>query len=748
MTAYLERLSRTYAMHPNAPISSPCCPSQEQPPEALLAARPALYVCQMCVDVTAEEPGACPCCGMTLVKNPLAQRNEPECCGDSGEDEVRDLWWRVRWSAAMAAPVVLLANGVEWPLLRHIPHTASAWMQFVWASPVVFWVGWPLLARCAKSLIHLRLNMFTLIGSGVLMAWGYSTTALFTPQFLGPRGMQGAEMLHFQSAAVMTVIVLLGQLLELRARKVADAVPSAWLNLIPKSVLQVRDEVETEVSLTVVQPGDILRVKANTRIPVDGSVLEGSATVDESMLTGAALPQEKTISSPVIGGTLNGSGDFLMHAEHVGAATRLRQIVEVAQRAQASRASVQQLADRAASWLVPSVIAVATLTFLLWWKLGPQPALAWAVFHAVAVLIVASPSALGLAVPMAINVGLGRGVQLGVIIKNAQTLERLRQVDLVMLDMVGPLTEGKPAVSEIVPLPGLSARDLLACAAAVGSLSDHPVFAAIVSAAKERSISLATVTAFQSLADGGVIGNIGENEVFVGQASFLRRNGVFLDAECHTRSAQLQADGCTVVMVVLDSKPLGLIAVRDKVREAVPQSIATLHALGLKLQMLTADAAATAQRVATELGIDEITAEVPSNEKLLHVYQARGKERRVAFVGDGIKDASSLSAADVGIALRAGVEVMPPAASVALLHGELRTLCQAFSLSRQTMKIVWQNLWLACLYNGLAIPWAAGLFDALMGWRLSPIAASVAMSLSGVVIILNSLRLRRFRSKG
>lgn len=732
-------------MHPNAPISSLSCPSQEQQAASLKVEKPASYVCQMCVNVASEKPGVCPLCGMPLVANPLAQRHEPECCGDSGEAEVKDLWWRVRWSAAMAVPVVLLSNGTKLPMLRHIPQEAAAWMQLVWATPVVFWVGQPLLVRGLRSLLTLRPNMFTLIGLGLLVAWGYSAVAVLAPQLLGKQAAHGDVVLHFASAAIITVIVLLGQLLELRARQAAGAAAQSILGLLPARALRVQGEVESEVPLADVQPGDILSIKAGARIPVDGVVVKGSSSVDESMLIGMTLLREKAVNASVFGGTLNGGGDFLMRAEHVGASLRLRQIDEVMQRAQVSHAPVQRFADRVAFWMAPCVVGAAALTFFLWWKFGPQPSLAFAAIHAVAVLIIASPSVFGLSAPTAIAVGLGRGAKLGMLIKNAVTLERLRQTDLVMLDQVGPLTEGKPTVAEIVPLPGLSARDLLACAAAVEVMSEHPLAAAIVNAAKERSIPLAAVTDFQEIAGGGVIGNIGANEVFVGQASFLRRNGVFLDAECHTRSAQLQAQGCTVVMVVLDHKPLGLIAVRDKVRESVPEAIAALRALGLKLQMLTGDAVVTAQHVAEELGIDEVAAEVPEKERLLQVYQARGKECQVAFVGDGIKDTPALAAADVGITMGMSTEGMPSCVSVTLVHGDLCALPRVFALSREVQKIVRQNLGFSICYNSLAIPLAAGVLYPFTEWAISPIAASVAMSLSSVLVILNSLRLRRFR---
>ncbi|MBE2285509.1 MAG: heavy metal translocating P-type ATPase [Prosthecobacter sp.] len=732
-------------MPSDAPKSCPHCSSHEEKPAPTASLKSqTTYICPMCAGVGSDKPGSCPQCGMALEKNPLAKRNEPECCGDGGDDEVKDLWWRVRWSAAMTIPVVLLSMGMDLPVIRSIPHDASAWMQFVWATPVVFWVGWPLLARFLKSLRTLRFNMFTLIGLGVLAAWLYSTLALFAPGTLPHQAGHGGMAYYFESAAVITVLVLVGQLLELRARKATGSAIRALMNLTPKTALVVRDGSEVETPVEEIQVGDVIRIKPGTRIPVDGVVMEGSSSVDESMLTGESMPQTKETKSAVTGGTVNGNGTFLMRAERVGADTMLSQIVEMTAKAQASRAPVQRIADRVAAWFVPAVVGVAVLTFLLWWKFGPEPSLGFAVVNAVAVLIIACPCALGLATPMAVTVGLGRGAQLGVLIKNAETLERLQQIDIVMLDKTGTLTEGRPSVIEVVPLPGLSARDLLACAAAIEALSEHPIATAIVNAAKERDIPLATVTDFQAITGGGVLGNIGENEVFVGQASFLKKNGVLLDAECLSRSSQLQAAGCTVVVVVLNEKPLGLIAIKDKIKETTPQAIASLHALGLKLQMITGDALATAQRVAQDLGIDEVAAEVSPKEKLLHVYQARGKDRHVAFAGDGINDAPALAAADVGIAMGTGTDVAIQSASITLVKGDLRSLRQAFALSRETMKIIRQNLWFAFLYNGLGIPLAAGLLYPMTGWLLNPMIASAAMSLSSVSVILNSLRLRRY----
>ena len=736
----------TAAMSSPPPTSCPHCSSHEKKPAAVVVKEdlpPAAYICPMCEGVRSDTPGACPHCGMALEKNPLARRNEPECCGDGGDEEVQDLWRRVRWSAAMAVPVVLLSMGMDLPVIRDIPHEASGWMQFVWASPVVFWVGWPLIQRFVSSLRTLRFNMFTLIGLGVLAAWGYSTVALAAPHWLPHQA--GHMVLYFESAAVITVLVLIGQLLELRARRATGSAIQSLMRLAPKTAFRVRDGVETETPLDEIQVGDVLRIKPGAQIPVDGTVLEGSSTVDESMLTGESMPQEKMSGAAVTGGTVNGSGTFLMRAQHVGADTLLSQIVEMTAKAQASRAPVQRLADRVSAWFVPAVVGVALLTFLLWWAFGPQPSFAFAVVNAVAVLIIACPCALGLATPMAVTVGLGRGAQLGVLIKNAETLERLQDIDIVMLDKTGTLTEGRPSVVEIFPLSGLSAPDLLACAAAVEVLSEHPLGTAIVKAARERSIPLAAVTDFQSITGGGVLGNVGGNEVFVGQESFLKKNGILITAECQAQSQKMQAEGCTVVVVVLDDKPLGLIAIKDKIKESALPAIAELHALGLKLQMVTGDLQATAQRVAKDLNIDEVAAEVSPKEKLLQVYQARGKDRHVAFAGDGVNDAPALAAADVGIAMGTGTGVAIQSASVTLVKGDLRALHQAFALSRATMKIIRQNLLFAFLYNGLGIPLAAGILYPLTGWLLNPMIASVAMSLSSVSVILNSLRLRQFK---
>ena len=712
-----------------------------------MAMRPsrAAYICPMCEGVSSDKPGACPQCGMDLEKNPLFRSSEPECCGDGGASELKELWWRLRWGSVMTIPVVLLSMGMDLPVIREIPADASAWMQLVWATPVVFWCGWPLLVRFARSITTWRPNMFTLIGLGVLSAWAYSALVIIAPDALPHSGGHDHAPVYFESAAVITVLVILGQLLESRARRATGSAIDTLMKLAPQTAHLVVDGEEREIALDEVKPGDLIRIKPGGKIPVYGVVLDGSSSIDESMLTGEPMPQTKQKDSPVTSGTVNGNGTLLMKAERVGAETMLSQIIALTAQAQRSRAPVQRVADRVSAWFVPVVIGIAILTFLAWWHFGPQPSLGLAIVNAVAVLIIACPCALGLATPMAVTTGMGRGAQLGVLIKDAETLERLGTIDTIMLDKTGTLTEGKPSVVEVHPLPGLNARDLLACAAAVESASEHPIASAIVAAAKERDIKVAAVTDFQAVPGGGVLGNVGETEVFVGQPAFLKKKGVFIDTECTTRSAELQAAGFTVVIVVLDSRPLGLIALTDKVKASTQPAITALHGMGLKITMLTGDTRSTADRVGKDLEIDEIDAEVSPQEKLIHVYRMKEQGRHVAFVGDGINDAPALAAADVGIAMGTGTDAAMHSAAVTLVNGDLRALHRAFALSRATLRIIRQNLGFSFLYNALGILIAAGVLYPLTGWLLSPMLASVAMSLSSLTVILNSLRLRWFK---
>ncbi|MFM7605583.1 MAG: copper-translocating P-type ATPase [Prosthecobacter sp.] len=677
-------------------------------------------------------------------KKPAAS-STPECCGDGGTAELRDLWRRLRWGFWMTMPVVVLSMGMDLPVIREIPVEASAWMQLVWATPVVFWAGWPLLLRFGRSIATQKTNMFTLIGLGVLAAWAYSTLVVIAPKLLLHNGLHDHAPIYFESAAVITVLVILGQLMESRARQATGSAIESLMRLAPSTALLVQGADEREIPLDQVKPGDVLRLKPGGKIPVDGLVLEGVSTFDESMLTGEPMPVVKKVGSRVTSGTVNGNGTILMRAERIGADTFLSQIIALTVQAQHSRAPVQRLADRVSSWFVPFVVLIAILTFLLWWEFGPQPSLGFAILNAVAVLIIACPCALGLATPMAVTTGMGRGAQLGVLIKDAETLERLAAVDTILLDKTGTLTEGKPRVVEVHPLHGWSTEELLACAAAVEALSEHPIASAIVAAAKNRNIPLAQVKAFQAVPGGGVSGRVGEKEVFVGQASFLRKKGIFIDAEVSRRFVELQVSGFTVVLVVLDGRLLGFIALTDPIKESSKPAIAALHTLGLKVKMLTGDARSTADRVAKELQIDEVAAELSPEQKLNHVYQIKEQGRHTAYVGDGINDAPALAGADVGIAIGTGTDAAIHSASVMLVQGDLSALHRAFTLSRATLRIIRQNLAFSFLYNTLGILIAAGALYPFNGSLLSPMLASMAMSLSSLMVILNSLRLRYFK---
>jgi len=651
---------------------------------------------------------------------------------------------RLLWGALMTVPVLLLAMGADLPFVRAIPPLANRWMQCVWSLPVVVWAGIPLWQGFWRSLVTRSPGMFTLIGLGVGVAAGFSTAVLLFPQLV-PHEFQhgGGVPVYFESAAVITVLVLLGQLLEARATAATGTAIRALLRLVPNNALLVGEEGDKEVPLDEVRPGQHLRIKPGARVPVDGIVTEGHSAVDESMLTGEPMPQPKEKGARLTAGTVNGQGGLVMRAEKVGSETLLHHIIQMVRHAQASKAPVQRLADRVSAWFVPAVVLIAAVTFLLWWRFGPQPALAYAVVNAVSVLIIACPCALGLATPMALTVGLGRGAQKGILVRDAVALELLEQVDTVMLDKTGTLTEGRPTVAEIIPLPGYNARDVLACAAAVESASEHPLAGAIVRAAQERGVPVAPVTEFQAVPGGGVLALVGGQEVFVGQHAYLEKHGVKMQADFSSQSKRLQDSGHTVVIVVLDERPLGLIALKDKIKATTPTAVAALHKLGLRLCMLTGDNQATAQRVGSQLEIDEITAEVTPQEKLKHVQQARQQGRRIAFAGDGINDAPALAAADVGMAMGTGTDVAMESAAITLVKGDLHGIHHAIALSRATMRTIRQNLWFAFLYNGLGIPVAAGLLYPLFGILLDPMLAGAAMSLSSVSVILNSLRLRR-----
>jgi len=675
------------------------------------------------------------CCHST----PAPKQSEASCCG--GEDESRDLLRRFWWGLGLTLPVFLATMAEHLPGLHGF--SLPAWVQMVLVAPVVFWCGAPLLLKGWQSVLRLRFNMFTLIALGVLAAWLYSVAVTVAPSLV-PHALRhnGDVAVYFESAAVITVLVLIGQVLEARATQATGKALESLMQLAPKTVWRVGKDGDEEIALDRVLPGDLLRVKPASRVPVDGVVVDGTSFVDEAMLTGEPMPVEKIKGSRVTGGTMNSEGAFVMRAEKIGSETMLSQIVKLVETAQQSRPPLQRLADKISSWFVPLVILIAVLTFLLWWKYGPEPSIAYGLINAVAVLIIACPCALGLATPMAVTVGIGRAAQLGVLIKHAEALEKLEGVDTLMLDKTGTLTEGKPAMALMHPLAGFNARDLLEWAAALEVNSEHPLARAIVNAAEERKIRLSPVDQFVALPGVGVAGKVRGHEVAIGQQALMGMANVRLSDDLLDKADRLQKLSHTVIFIAVDGKVAGLFAVGDKLRETTAEAVKGLQALGLRVVMLTGDHASTAQRVAMDLNIDEVVAGVTPEEKLCEVYRARDAGRKVVVAGDGINDAPALAAAHVGIAMGTGTDVAMQSADITLMKGDLGGILQAFTVSRATMKIIRQNLWFAFLYNGLGIPLAAGVLYPLTGWLLSPMIASAAMSLSSLCVILNSLRLR------
>jgi len=675
------------------------------------------------------------CCHPT----PAPKQSEASCCG--GEDESRDLLRRFWWGLGLTLPVFLATMTDHMPGLHGF--SLPAWVQMVLVAPVVFWCGAPLLLKGWQSVLRLRFNMFTLISLGVLAAWLYSVAVTVAPSLV-PHALRhnGDVAVYFESAAVITVLVLIGQVLEARATQATGKALESLMQLAPKTVWRVGKDGDEEIALDHVLPGDLLRVKPASRVPVDGVVMDGTSFVDEAMVTGEPMPVEKINGSRVTGGTMNSEGAFVMRADKIGSETMLSQIVKLVETAQQSRPPVQRLADKISSWFVPLVVLIAVLTFLLWWKYGPEPSIAYGLINAVAVLIIACPCALGLATPMAVTVGIGRAAQLGVLIKHAEALEKLEGVDTLMLDKTGTLTEGKPAMALMHPLAGFNARDLLEWAAALEVNSEHPLARAIVNAAEERKIRLSPVDQFVALPGVGVAGKVRGHEVAIGQQALMGMADVSLSDDLLDKADRLQKLSHTVIFIAVDGKVAGLFAVGDKLRETTAEAVKGLQALGLRVVMLTGDHTSTAQRVAMDLNIDEVVAGVTPEEKLCEVYRARDAGRKVVVAGDGINDAPALAAAHVGIAMGTGTDVAMQSADITLMKGDLGGILQAFTVSRATMKIIRQNLWFAFLYNGLGIPLAAGVLYPLTGWLLSPMIASAAMSLSSLCVILNSLRLR------
>lgn len=715
-------------------------PTPAQP--AAPVAEKALYTCPMHPEVEQDHPGNCPKCGMTLeLKTVTAGKDDQE------NVELRDMTRRFWIGAALALPVFILAMAHVIPGLSGLPWVnseTSRWIQFALATPVVWWAGWPLLHRGWHSIVTRQLNMFTLIGIGVGAAFVLSTVAMLAPGIF-PDTIQheGRIAIYFESAAVIVVLVLLGQVLELRARSRTGSAIKALLNLAPPTARQVAPGGDHEVPLDQVKVGDWLRVVPGDKVPVDGAVVEGHSSVEESMVTGEPLPVEKSVGDKVTGGTVNGPGSFVMRAERIGSDTLLGQIVKMVAEAQRSRAPIQGLADKVAGIFVPVVLAVSILTFGIWMWLGPEPTFAHAIVNAVAVLIVACPCALELATPMSIMVGVGRGAQEGVLVKNAESLERLEKVTTLVVDKTGTLTEGKPKLVDILPTAGFDAKEFLSLAASLEQNSEHPLAAAIVQGAKDQAIVLAAVKDFRSVTAGGVAGTIAGRAILVGKPDFLRGEKVAGLEALEASATKLQEEGKTAMFVAIDGKPAGILAVADPIKSTTAEAIGELHSLGLELVMLTGDNRRTAAAVAKKLGIDAVEAEIEPAGKVAHIKKLRAEGKHVAMAGDGINDAPALSEAEVGIAMGTGTDVAMQSAGITLVKGDLRGIAKAIRLSRATMWNIRENLFFAFIYNALGIPLAAGVLYPFFGLLLSPMIAGAAMSLSSVSVIANALRLRK-----
>jgi P-type Cu+ transporter len=700
----------------------------------------AVYTCPMHPEIRQNGPGACPICGMAL---------EPDIASDTTgtNPELADMTRRFWIGVVLTLPVVALEMGGHLTAGWLLPdHRASGWLQLILATPVVLWAGWPFFERAWASLQSRNLNMFTLIALGTGVAWAYSVVGTLAPS-LFPASMRAGGMvpLYFESAAVITVLVLLGQVLELRAREQTSGAIQALLRLAPKRATRVSsDGADEVVALDVIMANDRLRVRPGESVPVDGVVLEGRSSVDESMITGESMPVTKDADAKVIGGTMNQNGSFIMRAERVGAATMLAGIVQMVATAQRSRAPIQRLADQVAGWFVPVVIATAVAAFTAWAVFGPEPRFTFALIAAVSVLIIACPCALGLATPMSIMVGVGRGAGMGVLIKNAEALERLEKVDTIIVDKTGTLTEGRPAVVAIKPAAGVDQSELLQMAASLERGSQHPLGAALVRAATALKLELVAVTDFDAPVGKGVSGAVGGRKVIIGNRRIMTDAGMStaaLDAEAES----LRRDGGTAIYVAIDGQLAGVIGVADPIKASTPDAIAALKAAGLRVVMLTGDNLTTAKAVAAKLGITEIEADVLPDQKSRVVERLRAEGRVVAMAGDGVNDAPALAAADVGIAMGTGTDVAMESAGVTLVKGDLNGIVRARNLSAATMSNIRQNLFFAFIYNALGIPIAAGVLYPSYGILLSPIIAAAAMSLSSVSVIANALRLRSVR---
>ena len=751
--------------------------SPHQPSISAVQANQATYLCPMCPEVRARKPGPCPSCGMTLEPeisvggtrteytcpmHPEIVRPGPGVCpicgmalepravaGQEENPELRDMTRRFWLSLLLTAPLLAAAMAdmlPGMPVHRILPSGWLTWVELILATPVVLWGGWPFFDRGWASIVNRSTNMFTLIAMGTGVAYVYSLIATVFPQICPASfgDMNGAPAVYFEASAAIVTLVLLGQVLELRARGRTGAAIRALLDLSPKTARILREGREEDIPLDQIQTGDRLRVRPGEKVPVDGIVIEGTSSIDESMITGESLPVEKSDGSRVIGATVNGTGSFVMLAEHVGSETLLAQIVQMVSQAQRSRAPIQRLADRVAGWFVPAVIGVAVVTFITWGFFGPQPRLAHALVNAVAVLIIACPCALGLATPMAIMVGTGRGAHAGVLIKNAEALEILEKVDTLVVDKTGTLTEGKPTVESVTAVAGFDESKIVRLAASLEQASEHSLASAIIRAAKQNGISLVSPTEFRSVSGGGVIGKVDGETVLVGNEKFLSENGVSVGVLA-AKADEGRGEGQTTIFVAIGARPAGVIGIADPIKPTTPKALQELKSAGLRIVMLTGDSRGTAEVVARKLGIDEFEADVLPGNKAEVVGRLQERGRIVAMAGDGINDAPALAQADVGIAMGTGTDVAMESGGVTLVKGDLTGMVRARKLSQATMRNIRQNLFFAFIYNLVGVPVAAGVLYPATGALLSPMIAALAMSFSSVSVIANALRLRRLR---
>src|SRR5580658_1289571 len=737
----------TCPMHPeirhDRPGSCPKCGMALEPVAPPQPVSKTEYVCPMHPQIVRSEPGNCPICGMTLEPRVLSAAEEKS-------PELSDMTRRFWISIALAIPLIVIEMSDMIPgqlLHRVMPDSMRTWLELVLATPVVLWVGAPLFVCGWQSIVNRSLNMFTLISMGIGVAYGYSLFAAFFPNLFPDsfRAADGSVPVYFEAAAAITALVLLGQVLELRARSNTSSAIRALLGLAPKTARVIRpDGREEDIGLDRVVPGDRLRVRPGEKVPVDGVVVEGNSPVDESMITGEPIPVEKRPSDRLIGATINGTGGFIMRVERVGSDTLLAQIVRMVSEAQRSRAPIQRLVDVVASYFIPAVVLSAVITFIVWAIVGPQPRMAYALVNAVAVLIIACPCALGLATPMSIMVGTGRGATAGVLIKNAEALEILEKVNTLVVDKTGTLTEGKPRLVSVVALDGFTDADVLRLAASLERGSEHPLAAAIVAGAEERKLTLAATGNFKSLTGQGVTGRIEGRAVALGNQSMMSALGVAFDAVSADVDAH-RKDGHAIMFVAIDGRPAGLIGVADPIKASTAEALKMLQDDGVKIVVLTGDNRTTAEAVAKKLGIYQVEAEVMPDQKASVVKRLQSEGRIVAMAGDGINDAPALAQAQVGIAMGTGTDVAIESAGVTLVKGDLRGIAKARHLSRSTMSNIRQNLFFAFVYNVIGIPIAAGALYPVFGLLLSPIVASAAMSMSSVSVITNALRLRRVR---